>query len=1074
MRYEKDPSDSQRLIIEERELSMPLKVVAGAGTGKTFVLAHRFVWLVMERGLAPERMLALTFTKNAAAEMRGRIRRLLRLNGCPEPPALWVYTFHGFADRVLRENAYAAGLDPDLQVLSEIHEELYLNEILDAAFEGEFSKLNSLKPERLAGLGVEKPGDLRKILREMLGQAKGRGLGPDDFRREALKNCQKFWGALPTAAEVRDVAPNDLPELIRLALSEAGGRPLQAPPGGKWASSDTIEVRKLYFTASRKGGSPDQPRPDTQVLLASAQAAEAGLIESAAQLYELYQQRLRAEGAIDYDGQIIQALELLRQPGFAERYREQFDYLLVDEFQDTSLSQLELVQRLAHEQQGSYSRLLVVGDRKQSIYGWRQARPDNLDELLPFQAGHSGFRPLTESYRLTERIAELANRAGAEANVQDPPLVAKADGEGRLLYPAPFDAEQGGLRYSRREEAKYLAQRIQLLREAGEIEDLADVAVLIRRRSAFRPLKVAFELHGLRYQAQGGVGFFDHPLARDLIAWLRLLQDPAQDMYAARLLTSPPCSLTDRELFLLLTAPDEKRGWGRPDLTVMELIEQRLQGAGETPLPPELRERLESFRQRWQALQELARQAPAPQTLEAVWRHCAEHAALTPSEGAAVPVVRATFGGLIDEMGGDRPPHLHDLVRTLDLYLGDDRRELPVADQPAQGAVQVMTLHRAKGLEWPVVFLLSWTPTETSRPTYDERWGAQGLRVGGMDPKATILKMLEKANQRDDEELRLAYVGLTRAQRILAVTRAAGGKGKLPEYPRAAYFEDAEEEAPLPPVAVAPEAALVRPAPPEVLERALPSRPERLRVSFTQLQRLENCPRGWVLSRQARGWPEGAEAHAETETDTSLVGSRFHELAAAVVERDLHGTAAQALTETLAEDLEPRQQERFLALARAFLDSAWARPGEPAEVERPLCLLRREDGCLVEIVGVADLLLPNSQRLVDYKTEAVLSEENRAAHALQMYIYREALRAEGGPPPTEIVVAHVRPDGIDSVRLGQAEVEGQADRLEGLLRELVAVAGGAPAESRAGRHCQYCDFAACCPEAPAEASAAED
>ena len=94
MEYERQPSDQQRALIEEPDLELPLKVVAGAGTGKTFVLAHRFAWLVLERGLPPDRLLALTFTENAATEMATRIRGLLRRNGRAQTPPLWIHTFH--------------------------------------------------------------------------------------------------------------------------------------------------------------------------------------------------------------------------------------------------------------------------------------------------------------------------------------------------------------------------------------------------------------------------------------------------------------------------------------------------------------------------------------------------------------------------------------------------------------------------------------------------------------------------------------------------------------------------------------------------------------------------------------------------------------------------------------------------------------------------------------------------------------------------------------------------------------------------------------------------------------------
>jgi hypothetical protein len=258
----------------------------------------------------------------------------------------------------------------------------------------------------------------------------------------------------------------------------------------------------------------------------------------------------------------------------------------------------------------------------------------------------------------------------------------------------------------------------------------------------------------------------------------------------------------------------------------------------------------------------------------------------------------------------------------------------------------------------------------------------------------------------------------------------------------------------------------VRPSSPKLFyHQALPQQ-RQLHVSFTQLRLLEECPQAWFLSRQTSAWPEAEQA--ATEVEASLVGSRFHQFAAIANRRGLapRGLEARDLLTSLAKDLEPPEAERLRALVKGFLASQWAQPEKLAEVERPLRLLRQEDSCLVEINGVADLFLPSTGRLVDYKTEAVLTSEGRAAHALQMHIYREALRTEGRMSPVETIIAHVQPGRLDSVPLSDRELAAQAPRLERLLRDLIALMNGAKPESRPSRRCEYCEFAACCPEAP--------
>ncbi len=1151
MQYERPPSEQQRRIIEEPNLEVPLKVVAGAGTGKTFVLAHRFAWLTLERGLPADHLLALTFTENAATEMRTRIRRLLRLNGMPPPVALWVHTFHSFAARILRENAYAAGRDPEPALVTEIEESLYLDGLLQSIFDGDFAQITALSPSVLAGLGVERPEDLRRILLRLLREAKGRGLLPDDFLAQAQEQTRQFWATIPTAAEAHALNQHDLtPLLYDRAAAGFGLPPLLDPDLPK---SLTLPVRKLYFADT--GRKVPTPLPDAQLLLSRAQAAELALLEAATEVYRLYLLRLEQESALDFDGQIMQAVVLLgnRELRLSEHYQDYFQYLLIDEFQDTSPNQLELVRLLARpreqaevslpgggvRREDTYARLLVVGDQKQSIYGWRNARPGNIEALLPMPAGETVdgaevFRPLTESYRLTKPLVAIANRAGHAARPSDPPLEAFNSAEGRVLYPEPFEHPYG-TRYAQREEAAYIADQIARLRDSGEIADLSEAAVLLRSRSRFRALKLAFERRGLLYQAQGGVGFFEHPLARDVLAWLQLLRDPQQDMYLARLLTREPYSLSDRALYLLLTQPGDD-GRKRREGSAMEIVLEFLNdlppcGAGflaraddgaptgtraGKPAPREVEElaelptsRLQAFADDYAALRELSRQATARQVLEAVWRHCSAHVRLTPSEERATSVVRGTFEGVIEQVSGAEPVPLDDLVNTLDLYLAEDHRELPVSDQSVLGAVQVLTIHRAKGLGFEAVFLPGWNESGGSGPTYDSRWGVRGIKVAGQDPKGVICKFLDKVSGRapgtdvgdhDDESLRLAYVGLTRGKRFLCVTRSAEKSGKPPQYPAEAYFEGVDSAPAAAPVAEEHDYLLVRPAPAPVLEPIPPRAPQVLRVSFTQLRRLEQCPRAWLLSRQAPGgWdldrPEDSSGSAgvspvwggsavsppgnagvspvrggsavsppggagvspvqvggASPSAGAELGTRFHRFVTA----HYRGVAPEAETAGLGE----AEAQRLEELIAAFRASQWVDLTEPVELEVPVNLARRVGDTLVVLGGVVDLLLPQSGRVVDFKTDRAMPPAVRADHALQMLIYRQALTT--GDTPPQCLLVHARSDQMETLPLSEEELQVQVPRLESLLQSLVEYAAGKPAEVRVGKHCEWCSFREVC------------
>jgi ATP-dependent exoDNAse (exonuclease V) beta subunit len=379
---------------------------------------------------------------------------------------------------------------------------------------------------------------------------------------------------------------------------------------------------------------------------------------------------------------------------------------------------------------------------------------------------------------------------------------------------------------------------------------------------------------------------------------------------------------------------------------------------------------------------------------------------------------------------------------------------MPVADQPVRGAVQVMTLHRAKGLGFEAVFLLGWNEPGGSGPSFDRTWGIRGIRIDGQDPKGTICRFLDKVSisGEDDESLRLAYVGVTRAKRFLCVTRAADKSGKPPHYPAASYFE---EVAPVPAtVPATPDhlGPLVRPTPAPAPPPREPRPPELLRVSFTQLRRLEQCPRAWLLYRQAPGGWDPAE---ESPTGSGAeVGTRFHRFVTAYY-RGGEPDIAEAVA-----GLPEEEAERLRGLLGAFLKSGWARLTERTETEQPVTLARRVGETTVLLGGIVDLLLPDSGRLIDFKTERHMTPEMRADHALQMLIYRKALATEAAAP--QPIIIHATSERTESLPLAEEEIAAQAPRLERLLEQLVAYATGKPTEAKRGDHCKWCVFREVC------------
>ncbi len=345
MQYEYEPSPQQRAIIEEPRLDIPLKVVAGAGSGKTFVLAHRFVWLVTS-GKVPEadRILALTFTNNAAAEMKMRIKRLLRLNDHPITGELWVHTFHGFAARLLRECSYQVGIAPEFQLLTEIGQQVELNRVIDGIIAGDFAQNRALDPDRLAELSFSSPDAFRVLLVRLIKYAKRCGLSPAQFRQQTQELSERFWAAMPTACEAGNLSGAEALILeVQQRLGRAFGEDVVAGAPVDDAKA-TRELRRFYYSDLRH----EVLRDDIDQRRMREQEIERAIIDAAEAAYQLYQQRLAEADSIDFDDQIMMAEKLLAgNADIRRRYQERFQYILVDEFQDTSPAQMKMVQVLA-------------------------------------------------------------------------------------------------------------------------------------------------------------------------------------------------------------------------------------------------------------------------------------------------------------------------------------------------------------------------------------------------------------------------------------------------------------------------------------------------------------------------------------------------------------------------------------------------------------------------------------------------------------------------------------------------------------------------------------------------------
>lgn len=392
----------------------PLLVLAGAGSGKTRVLTFRIAHMLGDLGVKPWQVLAITFTNKAAAEMRERLAALIPSG----TRGMWVCTFHSMCVRMLREDADLLGYTGQFTIYDDDDSKRMVRDIMQA-------------------LGIEQKQFPINMIRSKISSAKNAMIGPEDM----LKSAD---------------SPND---------------------------------------------------------------------KKAAQVYLELERRLRAANAMDFDDLLVRTLELLRtRPEVLDKYQERFRYISVDEYQDTNHVQYEIANLLA----AKYQNLMVVGDDDQSIYSWRGA---DITNILDFEKDFKDCKTvkLEQNYRSTGHILSAANAVVRHNSQRKDKRLFTAEGDGEKIQ--AFQASD------ERDEGRWIAGEIEKLHSKGTSYD--DIAVFYRTNAQSRILEDMFLRAGVPYKIVGGTRFFDRAEIRDVMAYLKMIVNPADEMSVKRVINTP-------------------------------------------------------------------------------------------------------------------------------------------------------------------------------------------------------------------------------------------------------------------------------------------------------------------------------------------------------------------------------------------------------------------------------------------------------------------------------------------------------------------------------------------------------
>jgi ATP-dependent exoDNAse (exonuclease V) beta subunit len=754
---------------------------ANAGSGKTSVLVERFVRSVVDDGLRPDQVLAITFTDKAAGELRARVRaRLLELGereGARQAEGAWITTFHGFCQRILRSHAVAAGLDPAFTVLDPAEARAARREAFDAALAGFLAAPRAAALDLAAAYTVDRLERMVIAAHETLrsrGQTRPT-LPPARPADAAAARATLEHACAALAAELATVngagtsvdAAREALEACRAQL-QAGGT-VSVPKVGRTATALKTATADAYRQAAERyaGAVADQ----------RAVPALALVDELLGRYADAYSAAKRSRTAVDFDDLLLLVRDLLVDaPAIATGYRERFARIMVDEFQDTNPLQLELLELVARDN------ACTVGDELQAIYAFRhadvevfrarraalQARRQAATLATNFRSRPEILRVLNEAFApLHENWVDL--RPGRDDEPASEPLVELLVTDADAWNgdaPAALSVGLPAAAAVKQAEARLVAQRVgALVHEEGVAP--RDIVVLLRASAEMGLYERALELAGLPTLASGGRGWWARQQVRDLCHLLAALTNPRDEEALLGLLASPMVGLSSDALALLALEGTQTLWEAAHDPALV--------------LAPADAERLAAFRVWFAAEREQAPRLGLDEVLARALRRTRYdlHVLALPRGARRLANVHKLLrlAAAFEARRGRDVRAFIDLA-TAELEADARENDAPV-DLGGLDAVRLMTIHAAKGLEFGVVVVADLgRKGNLSPPDLNVDGERVGLRLVDLDAKKTTaldFDAIEAERRAADEaeERRVMHVAMTRAEERLILSGAA-------------------------------------------------------------------------------------------------------------------------------------------------------------------------------------------------------------------------------------------------------------------------------------------------------------
>lgn len=795
------------------------KIVAGAGTGKTKIISKRYIKLIRdleEKGIDNpiERLLVITFTEKAAAEMKERIFKELRENKINfSGQENKISTIHSFCSGILKKHAFEIGLSPNFKLaddkkLEEIKEnitqkiilgELDSIENIQQVFDDLDLDISLFETKNLIKLKNFKGTD--EILENIfivIKEIKSLGLTPKQFLEQSLtavENYSKTVASLPFNLVLREDYYSKWEEILKPyadASCTFNEKVIKELFGNGILISKNNSKKRTAEDWTPPKDFPENIKPITEI--------EKYLTKLTAVIYGIYQLELQANDLIDFDDLINKTLNLFdANEAIRAYYKKHFKHIIVDEFQDTSTAQMKLILRLVSDEAPN---LTVVGDRKQSIYGFRYAKMENLDIIQKvledkFKTKFPEIKLIT-NYRSNPQVLDVVNFVTENELLLDEKLFENPNKkfEQNIEAVKSTTFEVTNILELAQKEAEYIASEILKMKQEKNLS-FKDFAVLIQKNGQADLIEKVLLKNNIPSVKKVNTNFFKDKTIKNIIETLHFLQNMRNELALVRILK---IKLSDRSLYKLncemykfLSSKmnaDELKNSNFAEKLMEIYCSGNLQNLD---IEEETKNYIDSVYKTMFELQSKQNSQPLDSIFHILKKNIAPYNNLAGTQkGIADKKIKIFEKIIIDYIKSQVYANIKKFNEYIETIKDDKNFELPEIETGELDAVQILTIHSSKGLEFPYVFVcyikapklnpegsISFEMGNLSKKDF----GIIINTFNGKDsPKHLIYKEIYQKPREFQEKLRLFYVALSRAETYLNIINFEEFPGNKPAY----------------------------------------------------------------------------------------------------------------------------------------------------------------------------------------------------------------------------------------------------------------------------------------------------